>query len=115
MRNNRKIFAWIAVNVLILLAILLIGQFYPQTQQTLTLVMQIYAVLVCVLSAFFSFQRESSKKFTRYTKIFVILWVIIGIFLITLFIMKIFDALPLLLMYVFISPIAAVFTYNMNS
>lgn len=115
MKNTKKEFVWIAINILLLISIFFIGEFYPRTQQKLIMVMRIYVVLACVFSAFFSFQRKYSKKFTRYTKMIAILWVIIGIFLIALFIMEIFNALPLLFLYIFFSPIVATFAYNIDS
>lgn len=110
MKNTSKRFVWIAVNIILLVSICLIGEFFPQTQQVLSIVMRVYVVLACTVSVLFFSPRRYSQGFTC-AKIISILWTIIGILLITLFLINAFRNLPLLFVYILLSPIIAILTY----
>lgn len=110
MKNTSKRFIWIAVNIILLVSICLIGEFFPQTQQVLSIVMRVYVVLACTVLVLFFSPRRYSQGFTC-AKIISILWTIIGILLITLFLINAFSNIPLLFVYILLSPIIAILTY----
>ena len=110
MKNTSKRFVWIAVNIILLVSICLIGEFFPQTQQVLSIVMRVYVVLTCTVSVLLFSPRRYSQGVTC-AKIISILWTIIGILLITLFLINAFCNLPLLFVYILLSPIIAILTY----
>ena len=110
MKNTSKRFVWIAVNILLLVSIFLIGEFFPQTQQVLARVISVYVVLACIVSVLFFSRRRDSQGFTC-AKIISILWTMIGILLITLFVTNVFGNIPLFFIYVLLSPVIAILTY----
>ena len=70
--------------------------------------MYIYLSILRFTTMFILLQIMKEKS---YYKIISILWTIIGILLITLFLINAFRNLPLLFVYILLSPIIAILTY----